>query len=100
MRAFRILKNNIIESFQGVFRNFSLSMASISCITITLILVGFSILLTENVNYFTKGVEEDLTIVVFLERKIDNETIQDVVKVINALDNVKTTEVNSKNEVN
>ena len=99
MRAFRILKNNIIESFQGVFRNFSLSMASISCITITLILVGFSILLTENVNYFTKGVEEDLTIVVFLERKIDNETIQDVVKVINALDNVKTTEVNSKNEV-
>ncbi len=99
MKAFRILKNNIIESFQGVFRNFSLSMASISCITITLILVGFSILLTENVNYFTKGVEEDLTIVVFLERKIDNETILDVRKTIDALDNVKTTEFESKNEV-
>jgi cell division transport system permease protein len=99
MKAFRILKNNIIESFQGVFRNFSLSMASISCITITLILVGFSILLTENVNYFTKGVEEDLTIVVFLERKIDNETILDVRKTIDALDNVKSTEFESKNEV-
>ena len=100
MKAFRILKNNIIESFQGVFRNFSLSMASISCITITLILVGFSILLTENVNYFTKGVEEDLTIVVFLERKIDNETILDVRKTIDALDNVKSTEFEYTEETN
>lgn len=99
MRALRILKNNIIESFQGVFRNFSLSMASISCITITLILVGFSILLTENVNFFTKGVEEDMTIVVFLERKIENETIKDVEKTIKALDNVKEVEFDSKNDV-
>ena len=75
MRALRILKSNIKESFQGVFRNFSLSLASISCITITLILVGFSILLTVNVNNFTKGIEEDMTIVVFLDRKIDDENI-------------------------
>ena len=99
MRAIRILKSNIVESFQGVFRNFSLSMASISCITITLLLVGFSILLTENVNYFTKGVEEDLTVVVFLERKIENETIEEVKTKIEKLDNVKNIEFNSKNDV-
>ncbi len=99
MKAFRILKSNIKESFQGVFRNFSLSMASISCITITLILVGFSILLTENVNYFTKGVEEDMTIVVFLERKLDEEAIGDVKTRIETLDNIKEIEFDSKNEV-
>jgi cell division transport system permease protein len=99
MKAFRILKSNIKESFQGVFRNFSLSMASISCITITLILVGFSILLTENVNYFTQGVEEDMTIVVFLERKIDEETIGSVKTAIEALDNIKEIEFDSKNDV-
>ncbi len=99
MKAFRILKSNIKESFQGVFRNFSLSMASISCITITLILVGFSILLTENVNYFTQGVEEDMTIVVFLERKIDEETIGSVKTAIETLDNIKEIEFDSKNDV-
>ena len=53
MKAFRILKNTIAESFKGVFRNFSLSLASISCITITLILVGISILLSYYFNNFT-----------------------------------------------
>ena len=99
MKAIRILKSNIIESFQGVFRNFSLSLASISCITITLLLVGFSILLTENVNYFTEGVENDMTIVVFLERKIDEETIGSIKTAIEELDNIKSIEFDSKNDV-
>ena len=69
MKAIRILLTNIDESFKGVFRNFSLSLASISCIAITLILVGFSIILSFNVNNFTKEIEGDLNIVVFLKRK-------------------------------
>ena len=99
MRALRILKSNIKESFQGVFRNFSLSLASMSCITITLILVGFSILLTVNVNNFTKGIEEDMTIVVFLDRKIDDENITRIKGEIEALGNIKEIEFNSKNDV-
>ena len=69
MKAIRILLTNIDESFKGVFRNFSLSLASISCIAITLVLVGFSIILSFNVNNFTKEIEGDLNIVVFLKRK-------------------------------
>ncbi len=99
MRALRILKSNIIESFQGVFRNFSLSLASISCITITLILVGFSILLSVNVNNFTKGIEEDMTIVVFLKRKIVNEDIEKVRQSIEGLNNIKEIAFNSKNDI-
>ena len=99
MKALRILRSNIKESFQGVFRNFSLSLASISCITITLILVGFSILLTVNVNNFTKGIEEDMTIVVFLDRKIDDENITRIKGEIESIDNIKEIEFNSKNDV-
>ena len=52
MKAFRILRSSLSESFKGVFRNFSLSLASIFCIAITLVLVGFSIILSYNVNNF------------------------------------------------
>ena len=99
MKAFRILKNTIAESFKGVFRNFSLSLASISCITITLILVGISILLSYNVNNFTTEIEKDMTIVVFLDRKVSEEKIKDVQNKINELDNVKSIKFNSKNQV-
>lgn len=68
MKVFRILRNNIRDAFKSVFRNISLSFASITCSAITLILVGIAILLSVNVNNFTKDLKEDLTIVVFMER--------------------------------
>ena len=52
MKALRILSRNIRDAFYSVFRNFSLSLASISCITITLLVVTISIILTYNVNNF------------------------------------------------
>ena len=99
MKAFRILNKNISESFKGVFRNFSLSLASISCITITLIMVGFSILLSYNVNNFTSEIEKDLTIVVFLDRKIESTDIEVLETRIKTLDNVKGVKFNSKEDV-
>ncbi len=101
MRAIRIFFRSISESFKGVFRNFSLSLASISCITITLILVGFSMILSFNVNNFTKGIEEDLNIVVFLERNIEKKEIDKIEKEIKSIQNVneKDTIFNSKNKV-
>ena len=40
MQYIRILGRNIRDAFKGVFRNLSLSMASILCTTITLIVVA------------------------------------------------------------
>ena len=99
MRAFRILRTNLIESFKGVFRNFSLSLASLSCITITLILVGFSIILSYNVNNLTRKIEKDMTIVVFLERKVTDEQIKNVRESIKNIENVKEIKYNSKNQI-
>ncbi len=99
MKAFRILKSNIQESFKGVFRNFSLSLASISCITITLILVGFSILLSYNVNNFTKQIEKDMTIVVFLDRKTTPAESEALMTRIQNTENVTEVKFNSKESV-
>ena len=99
MKPFRILKSNFLESFKGVFRNFSLSIASITCITITLILVGFSILVTLNVNNFTAEIEKDMTIVVFLEKKVTDEQIDEVKDKIERLENIKKITFNSKEDV-
>ena len=89
MKAFRILGRNIRDSFKSVFRNFSLSLASISCITITLVVVAISIVLSLNVNNFTKIIEDDVTIVAFLDVDITEEEIDDVYDNIISLDNVE-----------
>ena len=93
MKAFRILGRNIRDSFKSVFRNFSLSLASISCITITLIVVAVAIILSVNVTNFTKIVERDVTIVAFLDVDITEDEKDEVYKKIIALDNVEVNNV-------
>lgn len=93
MKAFRILGRNIRDSFKSVFRNFSLSLASISCITITLIVVAVAIILSINVTNFTKIVERDVTIVAFLDVDITEEEKDDVYDQIIALDNIEMNNV-------
>ena len=62
MKIFRILSRNIRDSFKSVFRNFSLSLASISCISITLIVVAIAMVLSANVNAETKRIEGNIEI--------------------------------------
>lgn len=99
MRALRIISRNIRDSFKGVFRNFSLSIASISCIAITLIVVSISIILSDNVNNFATLVEEDVTIVTFLSNDISSERVSEINAEINKLDNIANVSYESKIEI-
>lgn len=99
MKAFRILGRNIRDSFKSVFRNFSLSLASISCITITLLVVSVAIILTYNVNNFAESVEKDVTIVAFLDVDITEEETKKVEDEIKKLDNIDTYIYRSKNDI-
>ena len=96
MKAVRILSRNIRDSFKSVFRNFSLSLASISCITITLIVVAISIVLSYNVNNFADLVEKDVTIVAFLDVNITPEEKDDVEDLIKKIDQVENYTYQSK----
>ena len=59
MKALRIFSRSIRDSIKSVFRNFSLSLASISCITITLIIVAIAIIASFNVQNFTSEIEKE-----------------------------------------
>lgn len=67
MRGLRSLKRYFRDAAHGVFRNFSLSLASISCITITLIVVAVSLVLSMNVQNFSDSIRKDVTVVMFLK---------------------------------
>ena len=73
MKALRILIRSSRDSFKSVFRNFSLSMASIACTTVTLILVGIALFLSYNVREVTTNLERELTIVVYLKKETTEE---------------------------
>ena len=98
MKLFRSINRYFRDAAKSVFRNFSLSLASISCITITLIVVALSIVLSYNVEQMTKHVSSNISIVVFL----DGDTLEEDVKLfgenLERLDNTLEVTFKSKKE--
>lgn len=98
MRYMRILIRNFRDGIRSVFRNFSLSIASITCITITLILVAIAIVISANVDHFTKKLEETMTIVVYLKEDVTEEQKNDIEEEIKNLRNYDSLVYKSKDE--
>lgn len=96
MKLFRMLGRSIRDAVKSVIRNFSLSLASISCITITLIIVAVAIIASFNVQNFTKEIEKDLTIVVFLERDATEDDVKEVKSELKLIKNVDSIEYQDK----
>ena len=99
MKLFRMIGRSIRDAFKSVIRNFSLSLASISCITITLIIVAVAIVASLNVQNFTKEIEKDMTIVVFLDNKATQEDAKEVENKIKKLSNVSKYTYQTKQDV-
>ena len=99
MKLLRMFRYGLRDAFKSVIRNFSLSLASISCITITLIIVAIAIMASFNINNFTEEIEKDLTIVVFLDRDVTAADIKSVKKELNKISNVDKITFTSKEEV-
>ncbi len=93
MKILRMLGRSIRDAFKSVFRNFSLSLASISCITITLIIVAISIIASYNVSNFTEEIEKDLTIVVFVENDATEEQIETIKERLKDISNINQKEI-------
>lgn len=99
MKLFRMLGRSIRDAFKSVIRNFSLSLASISCITITLIIVAIAIIASFNVQNFTKEIEKDLTIVLFMENDSTREDIETMEETLRRKDNIAEITFQSKENV-
>lgn len=99
MKNFRILIRNVRDGFKNVFRNISLSVASISCITVTLIIVAVSIMGSLNVENFTKLISNDFTIVAFMENKATDKDEKKILEEINKLSNIESVTFKSKKDI-
>ena len=88
MRGIRTIRRYFRDAAKSVVRNFSLSLASISCITITLIVVAFSIVLSYNVENFAESIRKDVTIIIFLDSDATTEDASRIEKEIKSTGNV------------
>ena len=99
MKAIRIFFRNIRDGFKSVGRNFSLSLASISCITITLLVVAVALIVASNIENMTKLVKEDFTIVTFLDLEVDEEKKEELTDSIKNIKNVESVDFKSKDSI-
>ena len=99
MKLFRILGRSIRDAFKSVFRNFSLSIASISCITITLLIVSISMVLSYNIENIAVLIKKDFSIVVFVENDATEEDITNIEYAIKNMDNIDSYVYESKKQV-
>ncbi len=98
MKVFRMIPIYIRDAFKSVFRNFSLSIASISCIVVTLILVSVAIILSANVNSFANKVKGDVTVVTFLNTDVTEEQLNETKAKVEKMDNVESVKIYTKQE--
>jgi len=90
MKLFRMIKNGIRDAFRSVARNFSLSIASISCISITLIVVALALLVAFNVENFSNKVGDNVTIVTYLKLGVSEDEIKEFEETLSKIDNIQT----------
>ena len=88
MKFFRVIGRSIRDSVKSVGRNFSLSIASITCVMITLIIVGVALVITYNVEDATTKLKKDLSIVVFVSNDADEFDIKSLETQIKGIANV------------
>jgi cell division transport system permease protein len=98
MKFFRNIRRYFRDAMKSVIRNFSLSLASISCIAITLIVVGISIVLSYNVENMTDSIKKDVTMVVFLKPDTTEDEVKDIQKKITNMGNIEEIKFKSKKE--
>lgn len=99
MKAIRIIIRSFRNSFKSVVRNFSLSFASIMCTTITLILVAVAIVFAANIENMTKLIEDELSILVYVDKGATEEEIDNIKQDIESQDNVAEVVFKSKDEI-
>ena len=99
MKLIRIFNRSIRDAVKSIFRNFSLSIASISCTIITLILVALAILASYNVTSMTEKIESELTMVIFVDNSATEQEINNVKTELENIANIDEITYRSKEEI-
>jgi cell division transport system permease protein len=86
------------ETSKSLRRNRLLSIATLSTVTICVLILGAAVLLTINAGNFMNQLESDLEIMVFVEDSLDKSDLQDLEQEIKNIVGVKTVKFISKDQ--
>ncbi len=78
------------EAFKSVARNHLLSIATVSTITICILILGMSVLITLNTSTFLDSLESDVEIMAYLEQELDNDGIKTVQGELESLSGIES----------
>lgn len=98
MKPIRIFIRCLRDSFKSFVRNFSLSLASILCVTITLLLVGFTAIASFNINNTIDSVEDELSIIVYLNKDVTEERLEELEIEFEEITHVDFVQLKNKDE--
>lgn len=98
MKAIRIFSRNVASAIKSIFRNFSLSAASVLCTTITLVIVALAMIVSGNINQFTEDLESTLTIVAFADESCTKEDLNVIKSRLLEIKNIKSDELIAKDK--
>lgn len=94
----RTIRRHIRDSFRSLIRNGWMTFASISAVTITLILVGVFFVILMNLNKIATDIEEDVSIRVHIDLLATDEEQQQLKKQIEGIPEVDTIDYSPKEQ--
>ncbi len=90
--------NSLKTAIKSLYRNFSMSIASIILVTLTLLVLSSTIILALNISYVTDTVFQSLRINVYLEENLKDDQIKEIKSEIENVPNVNTVSFSSKDD--
>lgn len=94
----RTLVRHLQEGGKNIIRNGWMTFASISAVTVMLLVVGAFLLLIMNVNHFATSLEEDVEVRVFIDLAATDENQQQLLNDLESIDGVDTVTFVPKDE--
>ena len=92
------LKRHVSESLKSLKRNGWMSVAAISAVTVTLLLVGVLLSILLNVNKIAHDVEKDVQVRVVIDRGTTKEQLKDVKKELTKIKEIKKIKFSSRKQ--
>lgn len=92
------LKYLVGQGVRNIWTNRIMSFASFCVLLVSILLVGFTVLVTMNINRFVNGIENKNEVIIFLVDDISDETIENMGNLLRNTQNVSSVVFYSKEE--
>ncbi len=86
------------QGMKNIWTNRIMSVASFCILSVSLLLIGFTLLFTANINRFVSGVENKNEVVIFLDEDVDSTMASAMENTIRKIHNVESVVFYSKDE--